>query len=247
MSGETKYPAGQMLTKALSFMSLIVDVCERLQIGGSLRREKPLVGDIELIAIPKFKSHLNLLEVRCADLLRVGYVTKRLNKNGVPIAWGQPGKPSREKAVVFSGVPLDLFIVLPDRQWGPTFLIRTGPGDANEALVTQDGIVNQHGIRGTLPEYLAFRDGSIWRGDERLDTPEEADVFDALGMPYIPPNERSIQAYQLWARRRMFKGLLEGSRSYMPPLRCELTWSVKPAWRETVILEDVGEQMRMVV
>lgn len=247
MSGETKYPAGEMLATALSFMSLITDVCVRLQIGGSLRREKLMVGDIELIAEPKFKGSLNLLEVRCADLLRTNYISKRLNKNGVPIAWGQPGKSSREKAVVYRGVPLDLFIVLPDRQWGPTFLIRTGPGDANEALVTQDGVINQHGIRGTLPEYLAFRDGAIWRGDERLNTPEEVDVFEAVGMPYIQPNERTVETYQLWARRRQYKGLLEGNRSYLPPLRCELTWTVKPTWQETVLLEEIGEQMKMVV
>lgn len=243
MSGETKYPAGMMLVKALSFMSLIVDVCERVQIGGSLRREKPLVGDIEIVAMPKFKGKLNLLDVRCADLLRVNTVSKRLNKNGAPIAWGQEGKPTRYRAMLYDGLPLDLFIVLPDRQWGPTFLIRTGPGDANEALVTEDGVINQHGIRGTLPDYLAFREGGIWRGDELLNTPEEADVFHAVGMPYVDPTERSVEKYQLWARRRIFKGLLEGNPSYTPLRRCELAWQVKPSWYETVIMEDVGEQL----
>lgn len=247
MSGETKYPAGQMLAKALSFMSLIVDVCERVQIAGSLRREKAMVGDIELVAIPKFKGSHNLLDIRCADLLRTNHITKRLNKNNVPIAWGKMGDISRYKAMIFANAPIDLFIVLPDRQWGPTFLIRTGPGDANEALVTQDGWVNQHGIRGTLPEYLSFRDGAIWRGDSRLDTPEEADVFDAVGMPYIQPNERSVQEYQLWGSRRQYKGVFEGVRSSMPVLRCELAWTVAPAWKDTVAIEDGGEQMRLVV
>jgi DNA polymerase/3'-5' exonuclease PolX len=41
---------------ATALMGLLLPVCERLEIAGSIRREKPQVSDIELVAIPRTRS-----------------------------------------------------------------------------------------------------------------------------------------------------------------------------------------------
>lgn len=214
MSDHPKRPANEMFHTALFVMSLLTDVCDRLQIGGSLRRDKQEISDIELVMRPKYLeqrdmfgevgSRVNLLEQRCNELLSGGVFSKRLNKNGIPIAWGDDGKESRYKAILHKGVPIDLFIVLPDRQWGPTMLLRTGPGDANRVLVTNVGIKNREGQMGILPANMQFENGAVTRNWIALDTPEEDNVFAALDLPYIPPCYRSVALYQHWARRRVF-------------------------------------------
>lgn len=108
---------------------------------------------------------------------------------------------------IYKGAKLDLFIVQPDRSWGYTMLLRTGPGDANGVLVTKLGVRNHEGLYGILPSGYQFREGELWRGDVHLPTPEEKDVFAALDMPYIPPPLRSVEMYQRWAARRSLRKL----------------------------------------
>lgn len=212
MSDHPKRPASEMFRAAVALMALLADVCDRMEIAGSLRRDKQEISDVELVVKPKYDQRpkdlfgtmqpVSLLEERCAGLLDGGLFQKRVNKKGSPIAWGKPGEESRYKAFWFQGVPVDLFIVLPDRQFGPTFLIRTGPGEANGVLVTLEGVRNRDGHWGTLPANMAFGEGALLRNFRPLDTPEEADIFAALDMPYIPPPYRSVEVYQDCARRR---------------------------------------------
>ena len=150
--------------------------CERIEIAGSLRRLKPEVGDIELIAIPKFEldlfgqpSSVHLLDI--FDFQCVGKVLK----NG-----------SKYKQVELEeGINLDLFIVTPPAQWGVLFLIRTGSADFSHKFVTQKK------FGGLLPSHLSIHDGAIWNHNELIPTPEEKDVFKLAGVDYIEPEKRN--------------------------------------------------------
>jgi hypothetical protein len=146
-----------------------------------------------------FLGKTNLLNVRLDELLKRGVMSLRLKKDGSRIAWGD-----RYKATLYKGFALDVFIVLPDRQWGPTMVIRTGPGDANGALVTQQGVTNHDGNIGVCPAGMKFENGAVWGegGAPYLDTPEEIDVFAALGLPWIPPHLRSPGEYFYQQYRR---------------------------------------------
>jgi DNA polymerase/3'-5' exonuclease PolX len=174
---------------------LLLETPVRIEIAGSIRRGKATIGDLEIVAqvddTPHFDQHVE-------DYLRRGYFVPRLNKNGTRIGLG-----NRFKALVYKGMALDLFIVRPDRQWGPTFLIRTGPGEANKLLVTQ------RTKGGVLPDDMKFDGGMVWHNDEVLDTPEEDDVYAAIGLPFVPPDQRSINAYRKLAgtRQRVLKTL----------------------------------------
>ena len=123
------------------------------------------------------------LHALATALLAVGVLAHLLDKNGRP-AFGE-----KLKRVVFRGqageLPLDLFAVTPPAQWGVILAIRTGPGAFSTRLVTQ----RRYG--GGMPEGYRVRDGALWDGERLVETPEEADLFAALGLPWLPPERRT--------------------------------------------------------
>lgn len=231
MSGD-KQPANVMFHHALVIMGMLADVVERIEIAGSLRRDQQWVGDIELVMAVRDGE---AFERRCGEMLERGVMSKRLNTRGTSIGWGQ-----RFKAGVFRGAPVDMFIVLADRQWGPTMVLRTGPASANGVLVTTRGVRNRDGLVGVLPSGLAWREGAIWRGDVRIDTPEEIDVFAACGLPYLAPYERDAGEYQFWARRRAGDG-----RSILAGTWCELKWRVGGTWKAAPVIAPMVFEKQM--
>ena len=205
--GKTRRPIEEVLPVADRLAQRLGPYCTRYALGGSIRRGEAVVGDIEIVCQPAGGA----LEAILAEWLRLGVVTKQHKSNGHLKAWGP-----RYKALLFGGVPVDVFIVLADRQWGPTFLIRTGPSEANQALVTTVGRTNKNGYKGVLPPGLKFTEGAVWKphplapspkrqggGMEKLSTPEEVDVFAACGMPYVPPLLRSYALYRALAKEGM--------------------------------------------
>lgn len=180
------------LNLAVGFSQQIVDCCDRLVIAGSIRRGRAEVGDIEIICRPRFSGAINTLAERLEEMRRSWIITPRRKRNDHLMAWGE-----RYRAVTFQEFPVDIFIVLPDRQWGPDYVLRTGPADANMALVTPVGkYAGEARIPGVLLHGIAWRDGQLWRGNVLLDTPEEKDVFRECGLPWVPPPMRSAIVYR---------------------------------------------------
>lgn len=210
MSSGAEKPIREMIPLALHVLGFLMEYCERVAIAGSIRRGKPMVRDIELVV----QAREGVLDRRCDELLRLGVFTKRTKSNGALLSWG-----SRYKAAWYADVPVDIFIVLPDRQWGPTMLIRTGPGDANRVLVTQQGIRNGDDNYGILPKVMRFSEGRIWAHTLAMNTPEEEDVFRCVGLPWIAPHKRSVEEYQKWsneARQTLWTMASQGYRQIMP-------------------------------
>jgi len=178
---KTKIHLDEAQRIARYYLGLLAPACERIEIAGSIRRKKLLVGDIEMVAIPKLavsndlfgnpsKPH-SLLDDAVADLIPRG---ARLLKNG-----------ERYKQIALpEGVNLDLFIVLPPAQWGVIFLIRTGPAAFSRWVVTP----RKHG--GALPSNCRVKDGAVWRNGEIIPMPEEEEFFRLLGLPAIAPEHR---------------------------------------------------------
>lgn len=150
--------------------------CQRIEIAGSLRRQKPVVHDIEICIIPKMAK--NLFGYSVCDLTLLGsYSWIRLGKL---IKGG-----FRYKQIALNeGINLDLFIVLPPAQWGVIFAIRTGPADFSKWIVTP----RKHG--GCLPSDCRVQDGGVYRHSKLIPMPEEQDFLDFLGLGWVEPFER---------------------------------------------------------
>jgi DNA polymerase/3'-5' exonuclease PolX len=86
-----------------------------------------------------------------------------------------------------SGLQVDLFTVRPPAQWGVIHTIRTGPAAYSQWLVTEARRRGFHVREGALHR------GSLGCGSvpcEVIETPEERDLFEALGMRWPQPVER---------------------------------------------------------
>lgn len=193
---QTRLPRAEATALAWELVALLAPYCERLEVLGSIRRQRPDCGDIELLAISHSSKEIttdlfgeavhyelvSLLDHQLAALLANGDIEKRQ-----PIRWGD-----RYKALLFDGFPVDLFICRPPAQWGVLSIIRTGSNDFAKRLVTpvEKG--------GWMPAGRWIVDGALWRWrrpgiePEAIDTPEEMDVFCAINRPYVPPELREI-------------------------------------------------------
>ena len=209
MSTGVERPLREMIPIALRIIGYLAAYCERIAIAGSIRRGKPIVKDIEIVC----QARNGVLDMRCDELFAQRVLAKRQKINGNLLSWGP-----RYKAAWFGDVPVDLFIVLPDRTWGTTFLIRTGPADANGILVTQEGIRNRDGNLGILPKNMRFQDGFLWQYGLSLVTPEEEDVFHCVGLPWIEPHKRSVETYQMAVagREAIWEAAIQGYRQTFP-------------------------------
>jgi DNA polymerase/3'-5' exonuclease PolX len=194
-------PRWQALAIAQSLVAILAPACERIEIAGSIRRHKPMVRDIEIVAVARWedrpvgdlwatRSAVDVLEETLGGLLFNGFVEPRQVENhraDGSIDLQTKLGPSF-KALVCDGMPVDLFIVRSPATWGCIFGLRTGPGDWNTRLVMDCKAIGRRVEGGQV---LAWHGGSSsWRP---MPTPEERDFFAALGQPWVEPPDRSVE------------------------------------------------------
>jgi DNA polymerase/3'-5' exonuclease PolX len=193
MSGGQAIPYAEALAAAKDLRSLLAVACDRMEIAGSVRRRKPSVHDLELVAIPTIDEAesgdlwgtpviVNRLEDRIAGLIDRSVIEPR--RVVVNRADGTVEESRRMgaayKALVYQGLPVDLFITDAER-WGCIFALRTGPGDWNTRLVTD-----------CKRYFRSVADGRVLHLGKPVPTPEEADFFRALGVPWVEPQDRHV-------------------------------------------------------
>ncbi len=146
---------------AEKYQNLFKPYCSRIEIAGSIRREKPEVGDIELIVIVK-------------DLEGFSKEVNKLQK-----VKGEPtGKYTQR--ILPEGIKLDLFMAN-ERNWGLIFAIRTGSAEFSHKVLARGWVrVGYKSINGML-----VKDG------REIEVREEKDLFDLIGIPYVEPKFRN--------------------------------------------------------
>lgn len=172
---------------ARSLADDLAPACERIEIAGGLRRRKPDVHDLELVAIPKsFPLVRNLLGEVTEDYCPLDDYLADLVELGKLAPGDKNGRRFKQFKVLPSGIFLDLFIVLPPAQWGVIKAIRTGPAHYSHWLVTR----KDRG--GALPNHLRVKDGAIrpLYDDLVIETPTEESFFEVLGIPMPDPVNR---------------------------------------------------------
>lgn len=163
--------------------------CQRVEIAGSIRRGKETgIKDVEVVAIPRIvqgEAPVDLFgeEFPATNLLyEWALKTRQVRwiKPGVSeiIDWEPKADGKYWRGILPNGAKLDLFITTP-ASFGLIYLIRTGPAELSEAVVTYAKQIGR-----------PCREGSLWLGQVPLETPEEIDVFQALGLAYVAPEQR---------------------------------------------------------
>jgi len=173
---ETKkyIPLAEALKLAEEIKAELQPHCHRLEIAGSIRRRRPFCGDIDMVVLPKEPNEFTALFVK---LNCVNYLLEHGRQN--------------ISAVLNNGFPIQIFLAQPQQQemfhlqpsnWGSLLLCRTGSKEFNVWFAKQAISKGLHwnpyaGIqRGAQKEILASRD--------------EADLFRALDLDFIPPEKR---------------------------------------------------------
>lgn len=176
------FPLSVAKEKAAELLQLLKPACEKIDIAGSIRRDKPEVKDIEIVCHPKMALDLfgeptiisGDLDYKLAELVNAGILQHSV-KNG---------QKYKNFVVPPLGIKLDLFIVTPPAQYGFILTLRTGPGGFSQKIVTRR---NKGGL---LPSHLKVKDGAIWDGNNVVPTPTEAAFFNLLEIDWIEPKQR---------------------------------------------------------
>jgi len=159
-----------LLTEAIpianKLKSLLEPYCERIEIAGSIRREKEIVKDVELVLIPKNANKLfNVLGLHL--LKTIGSI--RYLKNG-----------DKYKQFFYLGIKIDLFVACPDN-WGYIFAIRTGSAEYSHNTLAVGWV--KKGFKG--------EDGFLTKNGAVVPVKEEIDLFNLIGVEYVSPKERN--------------------------------------------------------
>lgn len=180
-----KRPYDEVFPVAQAIVEKLAPYCDRICIAGSLRREREMIGYIEIIALQTVTvdEKYNLL-AEVYDEETTYHLHEFLDEKGVIVKGKKPD--AKYKAFNYGKYKVDLFLPASPDHWGSIFTIRTGSREFSAWMVSyaapRAGIV--------------FDGGRLYRGGALLDTPEERDVFDALGIPYIPPTKRDNREWE---------------------------------------------------
>ena len=166
--------------------------CEKVQIAGSVRRQKANVKDIEIVAIPSWDERPNPGSL-FGELIRTNLLFEEWSHRA-GIEWLKGHQPEGEywQGLLPEGPVLDLFLGTPDT-WGLDLLIRTGCWEYSRAVMAWADVQDFPCRKGAL------------RGRDRdrrpLSTPTEASVFALLDLPQLDPERRDpAAADRLWDR-----------------------------------------------
>jgi DNA polymerase/3'-5' exonuclease PolX len=178
---------------AADVAALLAPACERIEVAGSIRRERPEVKDLELVAIAKQGGRPVWGEPATAAGPLEGLVARLLQTRQLALDPALKRLGAKYKRLLYIRgairLPVDLFIVAPEN-WGNQLVIRTGNAEWSHLLVTP----RRQG--GFMPDDMWHKDGYLWRAKdceegEVVPCPEESDFFREMGLPLAPPADRN--------------------------------------------------------
>lgn len=154
---------------------LISSSCVRVAIAGSIRRNRSMVGDIDIVAIPRIDYQYDLLGSPMAATHRGNDSIKTLGNTYHVEQLG----PEISK-IHIDGIQIDIFWATIDT-FGSVFLCRTGSKEHNIALASY---ARARGKRWIPNKGVAIQ------GDTTFPAPEESIIYDLLDLPFIPIQQR---------------------------------------------------------
>ena len=145
---------------ANAVVKALASYCSQIEVAGSIRRQKPIVNDIDLVLIPRDRRNLD------AVLLRMG----TYKMQGMKIT-----------RIEMESIPLDIYFATPET-FATLLLIRTGSAENNIRLCSLARKKGWH--------LAASGDGLFNEKGERIAGDSEQSIYEALGLPWQRPEQR---------------------------------------------------------
>jgi DNA polymerase/3'-5' exonuclease PolX len=164
----------EALPLAQRLKDVLAPFCDRIEIAGSIRRQKPEVKDIEIVCIPKqvvvdmFGSATEAHPEFCRIV------------NALEKVKGEPTGRYTQR-VLPEGIKADIFMCTREN-WGLIYAVRTGSADFSAYVLGAAWVKNGYRSEG----------GYLTRDGERVAVFEEEDLFALLQLDFVPPEERSF-------------------------------------------------------
>lgn len=192
MSSAARRPLAEAIEDAKAFRDLFpVECYERWEIAGSVRRRKSEVADVEHVIIPRVveepgsglfaePERINKLWKALEEHRQFGAVAKHCYGStgaGAPLyRWGE-----KYRGVDFRGHIHEMFTATPIN-WGAILLIRTGPADYSERVVTK---IKSGGM-------YRQQDGQLIHvaSGQPVGVPDEKTYLRLAGMKWLEPAQR---------------------------------------------------------
>jgi DNA polymerase (family 10) len=168
----------------------------RCEIAGSLRRRKETIGDIDILASLKGPADA-LMKTFC-----------NYPQAEVVLAQGETKSSVRLK----TGIQVDLRVVT-DQEFPFALLYFTGSKEHNTVLRQ---MAKARGLK--LNEY------GLFKGKKSIPCKTEADIYQALGLNFIPPELRENQGEFQFAAKRKYPPLIE-EKDLRGTFHAHSTWS----------------------
>lgn len=189
--GKRAIPIDAARAVAYQLRDSLAPACERIEVAGSIRRNRPIVGDIELVATSRVEEAPDGL---WGDVGQTSALPGRVDELiASRVLEAHPSDPKRGPRYsklwhAATGMQVDLFTPAME-SFGLMMAIRTGPAAYSQALVTDMK-------RGPRPHHVA--EGQLHRGIacwvaggcEAVAVPDERDLYAELGIPWLPPERR---------------------------------------------------------
>ncbi|HRW04880.1 MAG TPA: DNA polymerase/3'-5' exonuclease PolX [Caldilineaceae bacterium] len=219
--GDERTPLGNARPLALSLVdglqeALPQGTIERIEIGGSLRRWKETIGDLDILCVSQepaavMKAFQTLPQVH--DVTHAG--------------------DTKSSVILASGLQVDLRVV-EKQHWGAALQYFTGSKEHNvpvrDLALRQGWSLNEYGLTATGK-------GNAAEGEERF-FEEEAALYEFLGLDWVPPELRENRGEIQAARNHELPRLIT-----LDEIRGELhghsTWS-----DGTASIEEMAEVAR---
>lgn len=157
----------QAKTIADNVLEQLAPHCERIEIAGSIRRKKPEVKDIEIVAIPK-PYEVGLFSSGVASVIDQWQKVK----GELPCKYTQRILPE--------GIKLDLFFAVPGN-WGLIFAIRTGSAEFSHKILGNAWV--KRGYKS--------KNGWLHKNGKDIYVGEEKDLFNKIGLEWVDPEFRN--------------------------------------------------------
>jgi DNA polymerase/3'-5' exonuclease PolX len=155
---------------AVGVMQQLEPHCEVISLAGSLRRQRPTIGDIEIVCVPRPYDASPLF---CSGLATVVNQWEKV-KGQLPCKYTQRILPE--------GIKLDLFMVEADG-YGLQRAIRTGSADWSHQVLARAWVRAGYHSEGGL---LRRADGTV------VPVRTEPDLFRLIGLPWVDPRDREV-------------------------------------------------------
>ncbi|MFX1476938.1 MAG: hypothetical protein ACFFCI_02290 [Promethearchaeota archaeon] len=164
--------------------------CQKIQVAGSIRREKSEVGDIEIVVIPKItidKIQSGLGKFFDLPMTNeINHLERRLNfmYKAEEFKFGKNG--NKYKELIFPDFKVDLFIAN-EQNFGLILMIRTGPANYSKNFMVE---LNRRG-------QYKVKDGFLWKIQSenvytKVNVPNETILYETVGFHYLEPKERYL-------------------------------------------------------